>query len=204
MQLLPSLLFGISASLDALLVGISYGIRQVHIRLWQNLFISGVSLLGTCLSIGAGHLLLPYLPGFVSRYAGSLVLMLFGLYYIAKWFGTLWQRHGQSAPCADTSLNTASQERKPCFLVPGEVFALSLSLSLNNLSIGLSASLAGLTLLPAAAATLVCSLLLLFLGNRLGRSPLLRLAGCAAEPLSGILLISLGLTQLFLQTPAPF
>lgn len=198
MQFFPSLLFGISASLDALLVGISYGIRQVYIRLWQNLFISGVSLLGTCLSIGAGHLLLPCFPGFVSRYAGSLVLMLFGLYYIAKWLGTLRRRRRQSAPETDTSLNTASRAREPCSLAPGEVLALSLSLSLNNLCIGLSASLAGLTLLPAAAATFVCSLLLLFLGNRLGRSPLLQLAGCAAEPLSGILLVSLGLTQLFL------
>ena len=52
MQLFPSLLFGISASLDALLVGISYGLRKVRIRLWQNLVISLVTLSGTCLSVG--------------------------------------------------------------------------------------------------------------------------------------------------------
>ena len=50
-----ALLFGVSASLDALLVGISYGIRRVRIRLWQNLAISLVTLLGTCLSVGLGQ-----------------------------------------------------------------------------------------------------------------------------------------------------
>ena len=49
-----SLLFGISASLDALLVGVSYGIRGIRIRLWQNLAISLVTLLGTCLSWDTG------------------------------------------------------------------------------------------------------------------------------------------------------
>ena len=37
MQIIPSLLFGISASLDALMIGIGYGIRGIRIRLWQNL-----------------------------------------------------------------------------------------------------------------------------------------------------------------------
>ena len=46
-MLIAPLLFGISASLDALLVGIGYGLRKVRIRLWQNLTISLVTLAGT-------------------------------------------------------------------------------------------------------------------------------------------------------------
>ena len=42
-MLITSLLFGISASLDALLVGIGFGLRRVRIRLWQNLAISLVT-----------------------------------------------------------------------------------------------------------------------------------------------------------------
>ena len=61
-----SLLFGISASLDALLVGVSYGIRGIRIRLWQNLAISLVTLLGTCLSVGLGHRMAAFLPDSVS------------------------------------------------------------------------------------------------------------------------------------------
>ena len=77
------------------------------------------------------------------------------------------------------------------------MFGLSLTLSLNNLSAGLSASLAGLALVPAAIATFACSVLFLASGNRLGSCHGLQLAGCVAEPVSGILLIGLGLVQLF-------
>lgn len=197
MQFFPSLLFGVSASLDALLIGISYGIRQVHVRLWQNLFISLVTLLGTCLSISAGHLLIPLLPRLVSNYAGSLILVLLGIYYILKHLISLLRsRRGKVFPDS-AAINAVSRKQEPQILSPAEVFTLSLTLSLNNLGIGLSASLAGLTLLPTAVATLACSVLFLFWGNRLGRCRLLQLAGCAAEPLSGVLLIGLGITQLF-------
>lgn len=196
MQLLSSLLFGVSASLDSLLVGVSCGIRRVHIRLWQNLFIGFVTLLGTCLSISAGHLLIPLLSAAVCRYAGSLILALLGIYYIAKWLAaSLQDRRDNKLPrCGEIS--SASAKKGWGVLSFAEVFALSLTLSLNNLGIGLSASLAGLTLLPTAVSTLLCSVLLLFLGNRLGRCHLLQLAGTAADPVSGILLIGLGIMQL--------
>ena len=82
-------------------------------------------------------------------------------------------------------------------LKPTEVFTLSLTLSLNNVSAGLSASLAGLTLLPAAVSTFVCSVLFLSTGNRLGGNPLLQMTGRIADPLSGALLMGLGIVQLF-------
>lgn len=198
MQLVPSLLFGISASLDALLVGVSYGLRGVHVRLLQNLFISLVALLGTCLSVGFGGLLTPLLPSLISRLAGSLILMLLGLYYIAKWTLTFLQNRTPEIKTNPEASALVSAERSPCSLAASEVILLSFTLSANNLGIGLSASIAGLTLIPAATATCICSILFLYLGNRLGRSRLMRLIGGLSDPISGILLISLGLIQYFL------
>ena len=210
---ISSLLFGISASLDALLVGISYGIRHVRIRLWQNLAISLVTLLGTCLSVGLGHRMAAFLPNLVSEYAGSLVLILLGLYYMVKWMIThlhilrrktppdsLAEPGAAPAAAGNDMLCTASvNSPQPLSrLKPAEVLTLSLTLSLNNLSAGFSASLAGLPLISAAAGTFVCSVLFLLSGNRLGGCRWLQLAGCAAEPASGMLLIGLGLIQLFL------
>ena len=195
-----SLLFGISASLDALLVGIGYGIRGTRIKLWQNLVISLITLLGTCLSVGLGHRLVRLLPGVIGDYAGSLILILLGLYYIVKWIisflrcdsgETASENPGHEMVSASVSIAF------PCLKLT-EVLVLSLTLSLNNLSAGLSASLAGLTLLPAAVSTLACSVLFLFAGNRLGRNPVLQLAGKGAEPISGGLLIVLGVMQFFL------
>ncbi|MCM1194147.1 MAG: manganese efflux pump [Acetatifactor muris] len=212
-----SLLFGISASLDALLVGISYGIRSICIRFWQNLTISLITLLGTCLSVGLGHRLVHFFPGTIGNYAGSVILILLGLYYIVKWAfflmktlhtaeKTAGQESSDDTPVDGSSGQTLSDNASaggsavhkfPPVLTLTEVLTLSLTLSLNNLSAGLSASLAGLTLVPAGISTFVCSVLFLSGGNRLGQNPVLQLAGRAAEPLSGALLISLGVIQFF-------
>ena len=191
MQIIPSLLFGISASLDALLIGISYGIRSIRIRIWQNLIISGITLAGTCLSVGFGGWLAPRLPHMVSRYAGSMVLMLLGIWYVVKWMVKML------AHTREVTQAAAAAGPAPCLSFP-EVLGLGVSLSLNNIGIGLSASIAGLALFPAAIATLACSLLFLFAGNRLGRSRLLQFFGAAADPVSGILLILLALLQAFI------
>lgn len=224
MQLLPSLLFGISASLDALLVGISYGLRGVRIRAWQNLVISSVALLGTCLSACAGRQLLPLLPAPLADSAGSIILILLGTYYAGKpllpllsslFLKRRTKRDGtrkeelppelrtvelsRAEPSeAAAELPTAEPSEAAAKLPACEALILSLTLSLNNIGIGLSASMAGLHLLPAAVMTFGCSALFLLSGNQLGRSPFLRMIGSAADPISGLLLVGLGLIQLVL------
>ena len=197
MQLIPSLLFGISASLDALLVGISFGLRGVHVRPLQNLFISLIALLGTCLSVGLGGLVTPLLPPMIGSYAGSLILMLLGIYYITKWILAVLQNRIQDHLPDSEAPALISAEKAPTCLTAPQVLLLSLTLSANNLGIGLSASMAGLTLIPAATATCICSVLFLYLGNHLGRSRLLQIIGGLSDPLSGLLLIFLSLIQFF-------
>lgn len=211
MQLLPSLLFGISASLDALLVGISYGLRGIRIRTWQNLVISFVALLGTCLSSCAGSRLLPLFPGSLAASAGSIILILLGTYYIAKKIFTFLSERRTKCdntkrikPSPELPTIAFSSTELPTAAPPGselsagETLLLSLTLSLNNIGIGLSASMAGLQLLPAAVMTFGCSALFLLSGNQLGRSRLLRLIGSTADLISGLLLICLGVIQLVL------
>ncbi len=190
MYLISSLMFGVSASLDALLVGISLGLRGVQIRLRENLLISLITLSGTYLSVSLGQQITPLLPSPLGGCAGSLILMLLGIYYIIKWILDLLRGPQES--------DLASSGKPAGKLSLPQLLALSLTLSVNNIGIGLSASMAGLPLLPASISTFACSLLFLFSGNRLGKSRLLRLAGDMADPLSGALLIALGMVQLFL------
>ena len=51
MSILPPLLFGVSASLDALLVGMALGLQKVPLPARHNLLISTVTLIGTVISI---------------------------------------------------------------------------------------------------------------------------------------------------------
>lgn len=194
MLLISSLLFGIASSLDALLVGISLGLRKIQIFLWQNLLISLVTLSGTCLSIAVGEKLVPLLPMSVGSYAGSIVLILLGIYYILKWIPGFIRQRRKISP--NEIIQACHTEKKTSLKMP-EVLLLSFTLSANNMGMGLAASMTGLPLLPAAAATVFCSILFLFLGNRLGKTHLLLFLRHQADPISGILLIGLGISQFF-------
>ena len=90
MSILPPLLFGISASLDALLVSMALGLQKVTLPARHNLLISTVTLIGTVISIGLGNLLLPLFPIGIGTRIGSSVLILFGLYYVGKWLLSRW------------------------------------------------------------------------------------------------------------------
>lgn len=199
MQLFSALLFGISASLDALLMGVTYGLRSIRIGLRQNILISMITLFGTCLSVGFGSLLGPLLPSSLGKWAGSAILILYGLYYLMKSMKNMQKKYRKNV--ADSTEIHCAQRREASKLSPslsyGSALTLGVALSVNNIGIGLSASIAGLSLLPAAAMTILFSVSFLFLGNHLGRSCLSRWIGDAADPISGVLLIILGVWEWF-------
>ena len=165
MSVLPSLLFGISASLDALLVGCALGLQKV-----------------------------PLIPGEIATRTGSSILILFGLYYAGKWLVSRWR-------CSSSDNSSLCREKKKFAehrnLTLPQTLALGCALSMNNIGIGFSASITGLPFLPASISTFFCSFGLLTLGSRLGRSVLLQRVGEYADPISGLLLILLGLWQLY-------
>lgn len=194
MSILPSLLFGISASLDALLVGTALGLQKVPLPARHNLLISTVTLIGTVISISLGNLLLPLFPAGIGTRIGSSVLILFGLYYVGKWLFLKWH-------CRFSHNSNLCQEKKKFAehreLSLTQTLALGCALSMNNIGIGFSASITGLPFLPASVSTFFCSFGFLSLGSRLGRSALLQQAGEYTDPISGLLLILLGLCQLY-------
>lgn len=89
---------------------------------------------------------------------------------------------------ANVSLSTAALSWK-------ETLLLGISLSANNLGIGIGASIAGLHVLPTAPVSFTLSMLFLYLGNLAGRSQLFQKAGQYADLFCGLLLIILGVCQ---------
>ena len=125
MSILPPLLFGISASLDALLVGMALGLQKVPLPARHNLLISTVTLIGTVISIGLGNLLLPLFPIGIGTRIGSSVLILFGLYYVGKWLLSRW--------CCNFSPDNNLCQKKKKFVGHREL-SLSQILALDFLS----------------------------------------------------------------------
>ena len=81
---ISALLFGISANIDTLVLGFSYGIKKQRISLKTNLLLSLITLAGTLLSIGLGLHLASFLSLQAAQIAGSLLLIGLGLYYCLK------------------------------------------------------------------------------------------------------------------------
>lgn len=182
MSLIPPFIFACTVNIDAFLVGLSYGFRSLRITIYQNLLISLISLAGTMLSILSGSAVLLFLPPHSACLLGSGLLAGFGCFYLGKYL--LCQLHillpaAADAPRLPLSLRTT--------------LLLGLSLSCNNIGIGVSASLGGISLAATAFITFVTSVLFLSAGNALGHSSLLPLSESTADLLSGIMLILLGL-----------
>lgn len=76
-----------------------------------------------------------------------------------------------------------------------EALLLGLSLSVNNLGIGIGASIAGLKVFPTAPVSFLLSMLFLSLGNLTGRSRIFEKAGQYADLFCGLLLVTLGFCQ---------
>lgn len=64
------------------------------------------------------------------------------------------------------------------------------------MGLGVGASIAGLGLWLTVLASSACSFLFLYAGNRLGKSWLSAVIGGYAEPISGVMMIALGLFEL--------
>lgn len=191
MHLISSLLFAFSANIDAFIVGMSCGIKKDHISFIGNIVISLITLTGTVFSITAGLTVLPLLPHWAEQVCGSSILMLLGIYYIIKYF-----LHFTKVD--NTSFSESDVEKESKVLSYKETVILGIALSVNNMGMGIGASITGMSLIPTSLFTFLFSILLLFAGNHVGEARIFKTVKQYADPLSGLLLIALGVYELFI------
>lgn len=202
MSFVTPLLFAVSANLDALIIGISYGIRGIKITLRSNLLVSCITLMGTLISLLAGSFLSPLLPIVITVSFGSFLLMIMGFYYIIRYLlslKTLFQKSRSTA-----SIELVCSAKEPAALrFPSqetgslrELLLLGCILSANNCGIALSVSLTGIKLIPVTIVTLLFAVVLLALGNLLGRKCCFKTVKSYTDLINGFLLILLGITSL--------
>lgn len=189
---ISALLFGISANIDTFVLGFSYGIKKQHIPIATNLMISLITFFGTLLSIGIGIQLAGFLSSELSQVAGSLILILLGLYYCWKYLWARLQilRKGNSSGAVSLSMQSES------YLSQKETFALGIALTINNAGMGIGASFAGIHFLLTSVTTFFLSALFLIAGNRLGTRFAPAFIQCFGDLLSGLIIIALGFYEL--------
>ena len=82
MHVLSALLFAVSANIDCLAIGLSYGIQSVKIDARSNLIIAVISTAGTLISMLAGKPLAALCSADTANRIGAVLLMLIGCWIL--------------------------------------------------------------------------------------------------------------------------
>lgn len=190
MSVLSILLFALSSNMDNFIIGTSYGIKKIQINFAANLVIGVITCVGTVLSMLAGRGLLGFVPEAAAKLLGSTVLLIIGGACLAKYLYQKIKPPGGPSSAADGLEKYDKDKSKRIEL--RESLALGCALSINNIGLGVSASMAGLNIAAASAASLICSLLFIYAGNLFGNGCISKFFGKYAEPLASVIIILLG------------
>ena len=196
-QLLAPLLLAAALSLDAFVAALGFGAERIRIpaaSLWTVSLICSAVL---SLSLQAGALLAPLLPGGAARLWGGGLLALLGVLKLIESSFTRPGRDEDSSSffafiCRQTTRADRDGSRT---LSPGEAALLALALSADGLAAGVGAGAGGIGALPAFLLSAAVHLGGIRAGEAAGRR-LIRSLHLPFGPVCGVLLLLLALGRL--------
>ena len=174
-------LFAAACNLDTVLLSAGFAARGVVLRRGYGLVIAALTTLITWLSLALGAGAAALLGGRTAQVLGGLVLAGMGAWFLLDWL----RRPG---PPPEGAEEAEAAGLRGCV-------ALAAALAVNNAGAGAAAGVSGISPGLAAAANLLVTLGALPLGRMLGSRLAGRLLGKYALPLTGGLLILLGLWE---------
>lgn len=209
MNLLATILFVLSSSFDVFVVAMSYGFKNIRIKPSINFVISFISALGTFLSMELGLVLTNIIPLITVNLLGSIIILFLGLYCLLDYKKVLKKSINSNKSSKNNNLSKSSpivilkkpevaDTNKSGVIELKESLMLSIALALNNVGLGIGASIAGLHVILTTSITLIITMLIIPLGFLCSKKLLNTWIGKAGNLISGILLIILAiLTCLF-------
>ena len=172
MHFLSPVLFVISANIDSFAVGVAYGIKKIKIGILSSILISVISAAGTFFSMTFGLVIRKCMPVYLSNAFGSIILIAIGLWVIAEDYlkrrGIKTQNTYQKKERneyldllehpenADTD-QSGTIDVKECI-------TLAFALTINNIGLGIGASITGLNILLNTLLTFFFNLFAILLG----------------------------------------
>lgn len=216
-KLLSVLLFSISSNIDNVVVGIAYGIKKIEIGFIANLIIAAVTTIGTLLSMSLGWYISKFLPHSISNILGAGVIVILGIYIIIQSLIKLAPGKDQNklleygvenlekdrSSLALKNLNEMFEYAentdvdKSGHIDMKEAFIVASGLTFNNLGTGVAASITGVSVILTVTATFIFSILTILIGESIGKNVFGRFLGNYAPIIAGILLIMLGIIEMF-------
>lgn len=205
MHILASIVFAFIANIDNFTVGIAYGIKRIKIDIYSNLMIALITGIGTFFSMSIGLIISKNIGVFSSSIIGGVILVSIGIYFI--WDSIPKKNNRVKDTSTEEDYNNyfqllESPEKadvdKSGHIDIKEAITLALALSLNNLGLGIGASISGLNIFIITIFTFIFSIITIYIGYILGDSYLSKILGKYATMVSGIVIIILGIYEIFI------
>lgn len=199
MNFFTILLFSASATCDSLIIGLSYGSRKIKINFINNLIVGLISCLGTMIGMYTGRLFDLFLVESVTQYLGSVLLFLFGLYmFYQALYKQIKARNDKNKVISDAAdLAEIFDKNNSKNIELSEALILGFFLCINNVGLGIGASLSGLNILLTSFTCFVLSVLFIEVGCHLTYRFLSEKTVQYAEYIASITIMLLALYELF-------
>lgn len=199
MYFLSILLFSIAVTCDGLVIGLSYGARKIKVNFICNVIVGIISCLGTMSGMYIGQLFDIFLLESITATLGSILLFLFGLYMfyqaIYKQISARKQRKTLIASTADLAETFDKDHSKSIDFK--ESIILGIFLCINNIGLGIGASLAGLNITITSITCLILSILFIEFGCHLTYNYLSEKTVKYAEYIASLMIMFLAIYELF-------
>ncbi|MBS4959877.1 MAG: sporulation membrane protein YtaF [Clostridiales bacterium] len=211
--MLTVLLFSFILSIDALGIGISYGLRKITLPLAAKMIIALMTLVITSTSLVFGKILIEFFPAIICTFLGALLLLLMGIYFIVQSFRPeiqepqptkketvhmlLIRSLGITVKIIHTPITCDQNHSK--IIEPVEALFLGAALSLDSFGTGIGISAMGLFSPFIPVFTSIFQLIFLVLGIKSGEK-LLFIRYISEQfwtRLSGTILIFIAFCRLF-------
>lgn len=200
--------FAISSSLDNLGVGISYGIRKIHIGFVSNLIIAVICFLFSEIGILGGQWLSRVLPGIFPALVGAFLLFIIGIRIMLLSVPRKQQKADLEKETSALSVKGILQNperantNKSGDIGYGESILLGVALSANAVTNGVGAGLLGLSPLAISLTASIGSFVTVWVGVAVGkRAAGIRIGsfslGQFGTLLSGVILIFIAINAIF-------
>jgi putative sporulation protein YtaF len=199
-ELLTVLLIGLASNLDNAGIGLTYGIRNIMIPWYSNLIIAAVSWIMTLLSGAAGRVLTSWLTPLVGHIIGTTVIIAVGISVLVQPFiGKGAEKLQNSSNLLTRILRNPEEadfDRSRSINIV-ESMILGVALGINALAGGFDAGLTHISIGYTSLSVGICSFVLLGISEYIGKRYVAKHLGSKATALAGILLILIGIHQLF-------
>jgi putative sporulation protein YtaF len=195
MHILSSLIFTFSANVDNLAVGVAYGIKNLKISLLKSALVAFMSCLGTFGAMLFGRAIYHLLPKHFTNSIGSIILICLGIWSLYEAIKSNLNKNCYEQVIDKPEIVDAD---KSGTIDTKEALILGLVLTVNNIGMGIGASITGINVILTSILTFIFSFIFIPSGVYFGRKYLSNAMGKFASILSGVIIILLGIYELFI------